>query len=83
MANFKRKRARINQKFKLDWKYKNKDKPSYYNVYSSTPAWWNIVFHIRPARRYNRILLSKIRKDGEVYYFTCFRDGKKPHNYFW
>lgn len=46
------------------------------------PAWWNIIFHIRPARRRDKRKL-KLLMQGVDFENMVFEDYKKPHIYYW
>ena len=46
------------------------------------PAYWHIIFHTRPTRRHNRALAHKIVKGEDPDEFE-WRDGRKPHIYYW
>ena len=51
------------------------------------PAWWDTMFHRRPARRKQKALLSKINRPSNITGRDPgdghWPDGKKPHTYFW
>lgn len=50
---------------------------------SNYPKWWDIMHHTRPTRRKNQqvlhgILRAKVDPEG-----AFWRDGRRPHIYYW
>ncbi len=85
MAHFKRKRPRTRSSPRSydKWKFKRMEaRGEYFWWMGNWPAWWDIVFHRRPARRRAARLLSAIYRgaDPEA---VAWPVNKKPHQYFW
>lgn len=82
MANFKRKRARINQGAGSVNDIKRKFTNSDWRWWQNTPSSHNIMFHTRPRRRQERELEMRVLK-GEDPENIAWPLDKKPHNYYW
>lgn len=55
----------------------------HYNLYNTSPGWWNTLHHTRPARRHNKYLIYKCLTNPEDWYNMTFPDYKKPQEYYW
>jgi hypothetical protein len=49
----------------------------------STPGWWNRLFHNRPRRRAEKVLLQRIKHNPSLSDLAIWPVGRKPHWYFW
>lgn len=50
---------------------------------NSYPAWWDRLFHTRPARSKAKRLAADIRASRRDPDNTCWPDHRKPHIYYW
>lgn len=50
---------------------------------NSSPAWFDRLFHTRPARAKTRRLVADIRKGYRDPDNTCWPDYRKPRSYYW
>ena len=57
-------------------------KASYHNWMHSWPAWWDTLYHRRPQRRRERLLLNQVRAGRDPDDVT-WPGGRKPHVYYW
>ncbi len=70
MANFRRKKPRHRTRTNV-------------TSMNSWPAWWDVIYHRRPARRRAAAIKGKILR-GEIDADSAtWPVGKKPHNYYW
>lgn len=67
------------------WRKRNRHKSinGYMSPMNSYPAWWDRVFHTRPARAKNRAILRAVFLGHRDPDNTVWRDGRKPHKYYW
>jgi hypothetical protein len=80
MANFKRRRPRTSSSGRSLDKH---DRAKYYNWMGNWPRWWDIVYHTRPKRAHNRMLLAKLRAGADPDSIAWPLGNHKPHSYYW
>lgn len=55
----------------------------YLSMMGSYPAWWDRLFHTRPARSKNRATLRRVLIGTTDPDDAFWHDGRKPHIYYW
>ncbi len=71
MANFKRKRPKSAARGRRPRRM------------SSWPAWWDVVFHRRPARRRASRVTRAVLAGRIEWEAATWDPQKKPHRYYW
>ena len=84
MANFKRKKPRARTSRGYSHRAGNKRFSEHHTFWMCHwPAWWDIIFHRRPARARAAALERKVLNGAVDVDDATWPVNKKPHSYFW